>query len=277
MKKLVILSLLASSMVMANDSLEQSGVNDIIFDKGHFEVDARLAFTSFEEPVVIYFGSNDPGNLYANSYSSSGMPCVAHDLVNDADTHIMVVDTGPFVTDEISVDASFTPKLGCDDNDPNFPDDGLRFDFTGGTNNTFYLTNSTATEFYDFTDGEQGYEIHDVDGIIKLETGEINLLGRENITVGVDYFFNDRRSNGSFSGWEADDSLRIYAKNLDTSAEYELVNLTGGVGGIEGESFSWQSSVISLPDNVRVNIIIEGSNDSGDERIFIDNLEVRGL
>lgn len=281
MKKLVILTLLVSTLGLTKGALENKGINDIIFDKGHFEEDVRLAYTSFEEPVVVYFGFNDPGNLYTDTYTSGGDACASHDLVNESDLSVAAVDTVSLVTTELGVDASFVPPAGCDPNPGSF-DDGLSNDRAGITNFDLNIIDGALNPVGGFTDGVQGYQIADPDGTMIVTTDIIDLTGRTNNSFSVDFFLDDRNhfeTPPDAGDWEADDSLRIYAKNVDTNAEYEATSLVGGIGGIDslGIEYTWQTSSLTIPDNVRVRIIIEFTANSGREKVYIDNLEVRGL
>ena len=255
----------------ASDELNTKGAADVIFDKGHFEESVKLAFTSFEEPTGFIGGQ----------YTSLGNPCEDHDLVNNDSQNPL--DTIPFVSNEIGFNARFVAPSNCED--------GISRDWNGVTSFTGDLHDGSsdfeARVFSAFTDGLQGYQINDVDGTLILESEDIDLTGRVNLTFGLDYFLSDYDSFDEpvidYSDWEIDDFLRVYAVNLDTMEEYEAVNIKGGINAdsidnvVPSIEFVWNSAVVNLPSNIRVKIVIEASMNSTNERIYLDNIVIRGL
>lgn len=269
MKKLITFSLLASTLAVAKNDVELRGVDDIIFDAGHFEVDAQMAFSSFEEPT----------GFISDQFTSTGDSCTDHDLVNNVDQS--PVNTTPFVTTELGFTGRFIAPDPCN---PGGFDDGLSNDWTGVTDFDLNLTDVNDVPVGGFSHGDQGYQITDVDGTLRLTSEIVDLTGRTNITVSVDYFLDDRShfdDPPDPGDWEGDDSLKIYALNVDTMAQYSIVDLEGTNGvqadPMEDQSYQWNSAVMAIPDNVRIQIVIEGTNDSGREVFYIDNVEVRGL
>ena len=68
------------------------------------------------------------------------------------------------------------------------------------------------------------------------------------------------------------------ARNDGNSVDIDVVNLTGGSGGIDsmGIEYSWQSAVKMLPDDILIQVVIEFAANSSREVIYFDNIEIRG-
>jgi hypothetical protein len=243
----------------------QAGVVDDIFSS-NFQFDSKIAFTSFEEPDVI-----ESGKYFDVT------PCTAHDLENHAGQPF--VDTIGLLTTELGVDASFIPPDGCGGKF----DDGVDNDFVGITSFDLNLTDINDVPVGGFSDGVRGYQISDPDGTFVLESEAIDLTGRANNSISIDYFLDDRshfENPPAAGGWETNDGFRIYVRDMTNSTDIDVVNLLGGFNpenidqlGIE---YSWQSAVLMLPDNIVIKVVIEFTANSSREVVYIDNLEIRG-
>ena len=158
-----------------------------------------LASTSIASAQVISFTSfeNDStGAQYTDTFVGAG----DHDLVNNAGE--ADVDSTNTVGD-LGFDASF-----IDSRSSNGLTDG---DFVG-------VTNFTGT-VGSFTDGTQGYQISDPDGLFVLTFDPVNLAGITTpVTASIDYFLGS-------SGYESDDFLRI-GLDLDGTI-VDLINTSG--------------------------------------------------
>lgn len=245
----------------------QAGVVDEIFSS-NFQFDSQIAFTSFEEPEV----------SFTTKYFESSDPCTAHDLVNFIDeNNPTIVDTVGLATTELGFDASFVPENGCGGND-----DALDNDWLGLTSYVGNLTDINDVPVGGFSHGLQGYQISDPDGVVIVESEEVDLTGRVNNSITLDYFIDDRShfdDPPSAGSWESDDFLHIYVKDLTNAVDLDVVNITGGIGGAmdeAGAEYNWKSVVLMLPDNIRIKVVIEFGADSGREVAYFDNIEVRG-
>ncbi|MFK8012722.1 MAG: hypothetical protein AB8B80_11810 [Marinicellaceae bacterium] len=262
MNKLKYSLLLCGSVLCATS---WAGIEDDIFSS-NFQFDSKIAFTSFEEPIDIPF----------NGRYFDEQPCTAHDLVNNPDQPF-VDTTNIGLTTEFGFSASFIPPTNCGGEF----DDGVNNDFLGITSFALNLTDIDDMDQGGFSDGVRGYQISDPDGTYVMISEEIDLRGRVNNSVSIDYFLDDRNhfeTPPDAGDWEPDDSFKIYVIDVTNAVDIDVVDLTGGVGGIDtmGIEYSWQSGVVMLPDNVVVRIVIEFTANSGREVVYIDNVEVRG-
>jgi len=256
-------SLLVCSTVFCTTTW--AGVDDEIFSS-NFQFDSKIAFSSFEEPAEIPFNGR-----YFDSF-----PCDAHDLINNPEQPF--VDTiGIGLTTELGFDASFTPPANCGGEF----DDGVNNDFLGITSFANNLIDENLVAVGGFSDGFRGYQISDPDGTYTMVSEEIDLRRRVNNSISIDYFLDDRNhfdDPPSAGDWEPDDSFVIYIMDVTNAVDIPLVNLTGGIGGIDsmGIEYNWQSAVAMLPDDIIIRIVIEFTANSGREVVYLDNVEVRG-
>lgn len=246
-----------------------ASANDVIFDKGHFDQDAKLAFTSFEEPKII-IGENS--GKYNDKLGQD-----AHDLVNNDGQ--APVDTIGLVTKELGFDARFKPYA-----DPMGAPGLTDGDFVGVSSFSLNLTDVNDVSVGGFSHGVQGYQMSDPDGTMIIESTEVDLTGRTNNSITVDFFLDDRShfDNPPDAGdWEVSDSFIIKVLDVTNNTEIEVVNLKGGVGGIDSQNpsieYKWNSAVKVLPDNIKIKVVIEFTADSSREVVYIDNIEIRGL
>ena len=195
----------------------------------------ELASTSFENGFV------------GDQYVDTGDASMDHDLVNNAgQSWVNFVNDGV----EVGFSAYYRNTRG---------DVGLTDgDFVGFTNFT--------GEVGSFTDGVQGYEMQDADGLMGLQFDTIGSTSYQNITM--DVFIQE-------TGWESDDSIRIWAV-VDGGLEIDLLNTIGSDIDdlvIEG---SWLDLTADLSGMTEATLFVELDSNSGSESIYIDNIVWNG-
>lgn len=198
-----------------------------------------IAFTSFENSFV------------GDQYMDTGDAGVDHDLVNNAGQS--VVD---FLADgvEIGYDSEYFNTR----NDVGLTDG----DFVGATN----FTGTVGA----FTDGVQGFELQDADGMMRTNFDTVTSpLGAPHSRVEfewslcMDFFVQE-------TGWESDDHIRIWVDADGT--EIDILNTIGmdvDDLGIEG---AWITSVLDLTGYADVTLHVELDSNSGSESLYLDNI-----
>ena len=214
---------------------------------------AQFESTSFEEPEAV-----------GGQYTDTGDPTVAHDLIDNAgEPFINFTSTGG----ELGFTASYIPY--------DSPGVGL-------TDGAFVgVTTFAPTGDDPYPDGDQGYQISDVDGNFILEFDPIQSFST-GPSFSIDYFIAE-------SGYEGDgtvnesgsDRLRIYVKHFEENDEYDIINTTGSNIndlGIEGQ---WISGYVALPpynDTAHnFQLVIEVRCNAGPEEFFFDNIVFNGV
>jgi hypothetical protein len=197
-----------------------------------------VAYTSFEEANT------------GDQYIDTGDNQVAHDLVNNSGQSD--VDYTPVAGAlEIGFDARYVPF--------DTPSDGLTDgDFVG-------ITDFMGT-VGSFTEGDNGYQFSDTDGIMILEFDPVDLTAYTNIQVSLDYFVQS-------TGWEAADFIKIYVKDLTNNTQTDIIDTEGSDIddlNIEGSWLTGNTTV--LPDNIIAQLVIEFASNSGSESLIIDNV-----
>jgi hypothetical protein len=192
-----------------------------------------VAHTSFEEPGVF------PGTQYVDTLD----PMTDHALLDNVDE--------PWVNYTAS-----GGELGFFSWYYNTRDDvGLSDgDFVGVTD---YLGDVGA-----YTDGLQGFEISDSDGLMTTTLDAVALNPGLSPEVALDLFVVD-------TGWESDDRIRIWLE-VDGKAEIDLLNTSGqdiDDLGIEG---SWMTYSADLSGYSTATLMFELDSNSGSEAIYID-------
>ena len=197
-----------------------------------------VASTSFEEPAA------------GAQYVDTGDASIAHDLINNVGESD--VDYAPGVgASEIGFDASYipydTPSVGLTDGD-----------FVG-------VSSFTGT-VGSYTDGNQGYQFSDIDGIMVLEFDSVDMTAYTDISVNIDYFVGS-------TGWESADFIKIYVRDLTNGTEIIILDTNGSDIddlSIEGAWITGSSS--GLSDNINLQLVVEFSSNSGSESLFLDNV-----
>lgn len=194
-----------------------------------------IASTSFENAFV------------GDQYVDTGDASVDHDLVNNAGQS--VVD---FMSDgvEMGFDAYYRNTRG---------DVGLTDgDFVGATN----FTGTVGS----FTDGVQGYQLQDADGLMGVQFDTVNAISFTNLTL--DVYVQE-------TGWESEDSIRIFAV-VDGGLEVDILNTIGSDVddlAIEG---SWLNLSLDLSAYTEATLVVELDSNSGSESLYLDNIVFNG-
>lgn len=210
---------------------------------------AQMVFTSFEEPPV-----------FSSEYTDTGDATIPHDLVNN--TNEPLVDYS-IVNTELGFNARYEPY----DN----PGIGLTDGDLVGV--TAVPPNSAAP----FPEGQQGYEISDVDGNFILEFEPVLISSP---TISIDYFISETGYEGDGTvNTSGSDRLRIYVKDLGDNFEYDLLDTTGNDINDLGIEGAWNTLSFSIEDSpdINVELIIEVRTNSGSEAIFFDNVVIEGF
>lgn len=119
-----------------------------------------------------------------------------------------------------------------------------------------------------FTDGLQGFQIQDADGLMTTTFDEVNLAGYENLMLCLDYFVQS-------TGWESDDVLRIWV-TVDGTTDIDLVNTAGSdIDDLDIED-RWITSSLSLDGYATAQLHVELDSNSGSESVYFDNILFKG-
>ena len=226
---------------------------------------AQIAGTSFEEP-----------GTFSGKYTDTGNPAVAHPLVNNADQPLVnFVSAGG----ELGFKASYVPY--------DTPDEGLTDgDFVG------VMSFKPSAEL-GYTDGEQGYQMNDLDGNMIVEFDEVDLTGVTAPAVSLDFLLSINNNNPANGNYEGDgtennmdnDRLRIYVKDLTNNTEISLFDSTGtdldeyvpfdNNAGVY--LLQWQNAMAELLPNTQVQLVIEGRTNASAESFWFDNINFGGV
>lgn len=211
---------------------------------------SQIEYTSFEEPDAV-----------GGKYTDTEDPATAHPLAdNAAEPVVNFTSTGG----EMGYNAFYSPY----DTPSNGLSDG---DFVGVT--TFAPSGSDP-----YPDGDQGYQISDVDGNYSLKFDTVDLTGATSPSLSLNYFIGDDgyEGNGTVNE-EGDDRIRIYVKDLTNATEIDILNSTGtniNDLGIQGE---WITGNVDLLADTSVQLVIEVRCNSSNEAFFFDNITVNGI
>ena len=207
--------------------------------------------TSFEIPDAV-----------GGKYTDTDDPATAHALAdNAAEPVVNFTASGG----EMGFNAFYSPY--------DTPDVGLSDgDFVGVT--TFAPSGSDP-----YPDGDQGYQISDVDGNYSLEFDPI-VTTSDAPSFSIDYFIADTGYEGDGTVNEAgDDRIRIYVKDLTNNTEHDILNSTGtniNDLGIQGQWINGSTSGLSV-NGATFQLIIEIRCNSSNEAFFFDNVAFSGL
>lgn len=225
---------------------------------------AQVAGTSFEEPDAI-----------SGKYTDTGDPSVAHPLLTNAGEPLVnYVSVGGELGFLAYYKPYDTPDIGLTDGD-----------FVG-------VTSFTPSSTVVFTDGNNGYQMNDIDGNMIVEFDQVDLTGVSNPTVSLDFLLsiNDNPINGNYEGdgtinESGHDRLRIYIKDITNNTEIDLFNSTGqdldtyvpfdaGTGEYQ---LQWQQASASLLPNTTVQLVLEGRSNASAENYWFDNIVFDGV
>ena len=214
---------------------------------------AQIAKTSFEVPDAV-----------GGKYTDLDDPTTAHALAdNAAEPVVNFTASGGEMGFNASYSPYDTPGVGLTDGD-----------FVGVT--TFAPSGSDP-----YPDGDQGYQISDVDGNYTLAFDPI-VTTSTGPSMSIQYFIAETGYEGDGTINEAgDDRIRIYVKKIEDNTEYDILNSTGSSindMGIEGQ---WITGNVELPGwvsgTLTYQLIIEVRCNSSNEAFFFDNLGFDGL
>ena len=198
-----------------------------------------IAFTSFENAFV------------GGQYHDTGDASMDHDLVNNpGESDVDFLADGV----EIGYDSEYfntRNSVGLTDGD-----------FVGATN----FTGTVGA----FTDGVQGFELQDADGLMRTNFDTVSSpLGAPSERVEfewslcMDFYVQE-------TGWESDDRIRIWVDADGT--EIDILNTMGSDIddlGVEGE---WITAVVDLTGYVDITLHVELDSNSGSEALYLDNI-----
>lgn len=197
-----------------------------------------IAFTSFE-------------NGFAGAqYVDLGDASMDHDLVNNAGQSDV-----DFLADGVEI--GFDSQYFNTRNDVGLTDG----DFVGVTN--------FAGTVGAFTDGVQGFELQDADGLMRtsFDTVSSPLAGPSRIefewSLCVDFFAQE-------TGWESDDRFRIWV--VADGTEIDLINTMGSDIDDLGIEDAWTTVGINLTGYSHVTLHVELDSNSGSESLYLDNI-----
>ncbi|MEM1228156.1 MAG: hypothetical protein AAGJ40_20900 [Planctomycetota bacterium] len=196
------------------------------------------------EAAVLTSTSFENEDLTTNNgfYFDLGDSLVDHDLINNAGES--PVDSTALT--ELTYDASYRntrSSVGLTDGD------------------AVGVTNAISTVGA-FTDGTQGYQMSDPDGLMSLSFADVNIASMGSVMISIDSFVNS-------TTWETTDSYRVFA-TVDGS-EIDLLSTAGSDIddlGIEG---SWMPLSTVVTGNL-ASLTVELDSNSADESIFVDNV-----
>jgi hypothetical protein len=203
-----------------------------------------IAYTSFEE---VGLAKNEEG--YDAQYIDTGDASVDHALVNN--TGQMQVEYNTIIGGT---------EMGFSSSYVNTRDDvGLTDgDYVG-------VTDYTGVSY---TNGTQGFEMSDPDGMMVLTLDTVNLTGYTNTGISLDLYTNS-------SGWESDDLIMAYVE-MNDGAQIDLLNTTGyDIDNLTIEGV-WTNLYADLSGYTSATLSIALDSNAATESIFIDNVVFEG-
>ncbi len=210
----------------------------------------KLRGTSFEEPFGTAKGSD-----YTRPSSEASSTAI---LMNNPDQRsVTYVAQGTGVDDELGFTTEFIDVGG-----------------SGFTTEEIGVTNDPTDVGGSFPDGEQAFQIEDIDGILKISFDRVEIDPTVNPTSGVQIQFHpieaDRESTGDI------DSLVITViveREGQAPEEIEITNMKGD--DIDAVNGLWNLASTGFLDNVTAyTLVITVQVDSGLEDIYFDQMLV---
>jgi 2',3'-cyclic-nucleotide 2'-phosphodiesterase (5'-nucleotidase family) len=269
------------------DILELTGVNTYEGDDGR-RFRCHTAVVASTVPVIGYPATSavDAIDPYAQSGTAITLTATASDIGSGspgsgtliAYTSFEEPGTGGRYTDTLGSATSHTLINNAGEAPVNYTAAGAELGFssyytsTGGEGLTDgdYVGVTTYTPVSDgsFTDGSQGFEMQDTDGIMTTTLDAVDITGYTTVTVSADLFIKA-------DSWEATDVIRIWV-TVDGGAEIDLINTAGSDIddlGIEG---SWRLVSADLSDNTTATLHISLEANAANETIWVDNIRFEG-
>ena len=195
-----------------------------------------VAYTSFEDPFTNGAKYYDTGNQSLSRYlwNNANEPDIAHNQTTGAEMGFTLYYTS-------------TGGVGLTDGD-----------YFGTANYTGTVGN--------YTDGTQGYQMGDVDGMATLTLDDVTA---DSMT------FDLYVQGGSSNSYENSDYLVV--KFVGSSSTLELVNVTGATGSSNNGGFAnymgvWTSFSSNISSLGQGNLVIDFTSNSQSESVYMDNV-----
>jgi len=193
-----------------------------------------FASTSFEEPDAV-----------GGQYTDTGDPAVDHPLVNNPGE--------PFVNFTASGGELGFSSFYTNTRDGVGLTDG---DFVGVTDFTGVVGS--------YTDGTQGFQISDPDGLMTTTVDTVDLTGAIQPFVSLDLFVQD-------SGYEDMDRIRVWVE-VDGGQELDLLSVEGDDIEALDHIGAWETLTLDLTGFTTATLNFELDANSGSEAIYLDNI-----
>ena len=201
-----------------------------------------IAYTSFEEP-----------DLFSGYYTDTLDKSTDHALLSNADQPVVNYTS---IGGELGFSSYYTNTRG---------DVGLTDgDYVG-------VTNYTPTTIVSYTDGTQGFEMQDADGMMTLTLDTVDLTGYMDTSVSLDLFVNE-------TGWEtgsAQDIIRVYVTMNDGMAIDLLNTGTSDIDDLGIEDY-WMTFSLDLSGYTSATLSIALDSNAAAEAIYVDNVVFEG-
>jgi hypothetical protein len=196
---------------------------------------ATVAYTSFEEPTI--------GGKYTDTLGSGA----DHALINNVG--------------EAPVNYTGGVELGFWSYYANTGGVGL-------TDGDWVGVTDYAGTVGGFTDGVQGFQMSDTDGIMTTMVQTVDLSGYTGTNVSVDLFFQD-------SGYESADRARVWL-TVDGGAEIDLLNTVGSDIDDLGIVGHWFTLTEDLSTYSIATLAFELEANASSEAMYVDNVLFTG-
>ena len=133
---------------------------------------------------------------------------------------------------------------------------------SGGLSNDFTGVSSYTGTVGAFTDGAQGFQMTDVDGLMELTFDEVD-VSDGGVTLSIDAFIQS-------TGWEVADLVRIWI--VADGGEVDLLNTTGQDIDNLGIEDQWITYTLDLDGYDSAELHVSLASNSGSETLYIDNI-----
>lgn len=203
---------------------------------------AALACSTFASAGSIFAYSSFEEAFVGAQYVDTGDPLMDHALMNN-DGQSWVNYGGGMELGFSSFYTNTRDSVGITDGD-----------FVGATN----FTGTVGA----FTDGVQGFQISDPDGLMTTTMSSVDLTGRVAPSVSIDYYMQA-------TGYEADDRVRIWVE-VDGGVEIDLLNSDGADINDLGIEGAWTTLSLDLSGYTTATLNFELDSNSGSEALYVD-------
>lgn len=208
----------------------------------------KLRGTSFEEP----FAAADPGADYTRADGQGEID--EGELFNhDGERHVMHIATGTGEDDEIGFRSFFIDNGG-----------------NGFVNEEIGVTQKTE-DVVSYSDGIQGFQIEDVDGLWRLVFDKVTVNSDVNTSTGVQIKFFPRDAT-----WESGDNIHIYVEVERVGGAIEVIELMDLSGeGIEAIMGKWNTVDTGfLQDVISYTLTVDSELNQPTEEFYFDEMLV---